>query len=577
MSRRSEADRHLCAGGASAARELPDSQAAFQKQIPPGWGPRLAAGLQAAQPALPWLIVCLGIALRISQYSFDRSLFLDEAFVATNIAERSAAGLLQPLEFDQRAPAGFLVGVKLATLCLGRSDSSLRLLPLVSGILSVLLFAAVCRRVLSPVCANFALLLFALSPPLIFLSSDLKQYSTDALVATVVLLASILVAESGFAPRRIAVLGLTGGVALWFSFPAVFVLAGVGLTLFAAAARKRNWGEMKRLSILVPLWGAGFVSLWWTQLRFFESEPGWKSLWNDAFMPLIPTSLGDLLWFPNRFFHLVTNPVGLSFPGLGGLACLVGIGCLWRQSRFRTALLLAPIAVALLASGFRVYPVSGRSIIFMAPTLLVIISAGIDGIRRSVVQPGVAWMWAFAAVCICFNPAMSAKTHILNRQMYTNTLFMDYKFEEMKPLMAHIRKHWRCGDLVYLYSQSHVAFEYYADQYGFRPADSVRGIPAGMMNPRWDEVEADLAKLSGRKRVWAVFTHNWTANDVSERRLYMHFLDRLGRCLNKLEFQHPVDAAVYLYDLSQPGNDDSPGPAENQAVADGRASGAQYR
>jgi len=545
--------------------------------IPAGWRSRVMAAIHKLQPALPWLIVAVGIGLRISQYAHDRSLFLDEAFVATNIIERPVAGLLQPLQFDQRAPAGFLVGVKWATMCLGRSDLVLRLIPLVSGVLSVLLFGMLSRKILSPAGANFALLLFAVSPPLIFMASDLKQYSTDALMTTVILLASVPICSAGLSLRRAVVLGLAGGIALWFSFPAAFVLAGVGLSLFVPAAVNRNWRDVSQLLLVAAMWGVGFGSLWWLQLRLFEKDPGWIFLWGDAFMPLIPRSLGDLLWFPRRFFHIVTNPAGLSFPGLAGLSCAVGVVALWRQSRMQAALLLAPIAVTLLASGFRIYPVAGRAIIFMAPLVLLIIVAGIERIRLAVVQPGLAWVWAFAALCICHDSAMSAKAHIVNRQMYRNTTFWDYKFEEMKPLMGHIRQHWQQGDIVYLYSQSYVAFEYYAERYGFSRSDSVRGILGGLMNPRWDEVEADLEKLSGRNRVWVVFTHNWTMNDVSDRKLYTYFLDKRGRCLDKLEMQPPIDAAVYLYDLSSPGRRETPGDRKGLAIESGPPDAAPTR
>jgi hypothetical protein len=572
-----QADARFATNAVAHRETTTDLPASGQAGIDASWKLRATVAISTLTPALPWLIALIGIALRISQYAHDRSLFLDEAFVATSIAERSTAELLQPLQFDQRAPAGFLVCVKVATLCLGRSDLVLRLVPLVSGILSVVMFLIVSRKLLPPVAANLSLLLFAISQPLIFLSSDLKQYSTDALTALVILWASIPAATSGLSPRRVAVLGLSGAAALWFSFPAVFVLAGVGLTLCVPAFRDRNWRELARLSIVSAIWGIGFISLWWLQLRFFESEPGWKALWNDAFMPLVPKSLGELLWYPRRFFHIVTNPVGLSFPGLAGLACLAGCVATWRKSRSHAALVLAPIAVALLASGFRIYPVSGRSIIFMSPLVLLLIAAGIERVRQAVVQPGIAWMWIFVAVAICFDSAEAAKSHIVNRHLYKNTTFWDYKFEEMKPLMAHIRQQWQTGDLVYLYSQSYVSFEYYADQYGFSPADSVRGMQAGMLNPRWEEVEADLAKLSGRSRVWLVFTHNWTMNDVSERKLYTYFLDKLGRRLDKLEFELPVDAAVYLYDLSKPGGGNTPGPPRGLAAGVAPADGARSR
>jgi hypothetical protein len=62
-----------------------------------------------------------------------------------------------------------------------------------------------------------------------------------------------------------------------------------------------------------------------------------------------------------------------------------------------------------------------------------------------------------------------------------------------------------------------------------------------VQNRRWVEIEADLAKLNNRK-------------------LYTFFLDKQGRCLDKLELiEQSMDAAVDLYDLSKPVPGSSPG------------------
>ena len=54
---------------------------------------------------LTWRMVLLGVlglglAARLAQYIFNRSLWMDEAYLALNILERDLAGLLQP---DQAA------------------------------------------------------------------------------------------------------------------------------------------------------------------------------------------------------------------------------------------------------------------------------------------------------------------------------------------------------------------------------------------------------------------------------------------------------------------------------------------
>src|SRR5215212_9418646 len=66
---------------------------------PPG---RRARGAVAALwRHAPTLVFALGAALRLRQYLYGRSLWVDEAFLSLNVAERSFAGLVRPLGWDQ--------------------------------------------------------------------------------------------------------------------------------------------------------------------------------------------------------------------------------------------------------------------------------------------------------------------------------------------------------------------------------------------------------------------------------------------------------------------------------------------
>ena len=60
--------------------------------------------------------LALGVAVRAVDYLNCRSLGLDEARLAVNVASRSFLGLLQPLDLDQSAPPLFLWGERLAWL-----------------------------------------------------------------------------------------------------------------------------------------------------------------------------------------------------------------------------------------------------------------------------------------------------------------------------------------------------------------------------------------------------------------------------------------------------------------------------
>ncbi len=75
---------------------------------------------------LPYLIIGVGAFLRLFHYFYNRSLFGDDAYIATNIIYRGLSGLLQPLEYNQKAPIGYLYAVELTTRLLGYSEFALR-------------------------------------------------------------------------------------------------------------------------------------------------------------------------------------------------------------------------------------------------------------------------------------------------------------------------------------------------------------------------------------------------------------------------------------------------------------------
>src|SRR5689334_4796436 len=119
---------------------------------------------------LTWAAVGLGCLLRVLEYLLNRSLWLDEAYLALNILHRPWAGLLRPLDNHQGAPIIFLLLEKLASLRLGSSEYALRLLPLLAGIVSMLLFYKLAGKAISGIAVPIALGLFAISPSLIYYS-----------------------------------------------------------------------------------------------------------------------------------------------------------------------------------------------------------------------------------------------------------------------------------------------------------------------------------------------------------------------------------------------------------------------
>src|SRR5215211_3311084 len=124
-----------------------------------------------------WFFMALGTALRVLEYVANRSLSIDESYLALNLIEKSPSELYRGLDFNQAAPIGFLEAEKLTIAIFGRDEYALRLLPLLASILAMLVFYRVAQKLLPPLAATTAVAAFALLDPLVYYSATAKQYA----------------------------------------------------------------------------------------------------------------------------------------------------------------------------------------------------------------------------------------------------------------------------------------------------------------------------------------------------------------------------------------------------------------
>jgi uncharacterized membrane protein len=124
----------------------------------------------ASVRAVTWLsvaIMTVGVVLRVGRYLADRSLWLDESYLALNLMTRSYRGLLETLDYNQGAPIGFLWAERFMLSLFGDSELALRFFPLAVSIAALLLFYAVARDLLRSVAFLVGLLLFATIDPFV--------------------------------------------------------------------------------------------------------------------------------------------------------------------------------------------------------------------------------------------------------------------------------------------------------------------------------------------------------------------------------------------------------------------------
>ena len=492
------------------------------------------------------LLVTVGVGLRAWQAATDRSLLLDEAMLALNVVERGFAGLVGPLDFDQSAPLGFLWAQKSLVLLLGNYDLVHRLIPLLAGCLALVLMARLGRWLLGPIGALAALGLFAVGDRLVYYASEAKPYSTDVLVT----LALLLVALDALDPARYPLwpgrdpnsrwlkppwpLLVVGSAALWLAYPAVFVLAGVGLALLTGDMGRRAWREVRVMWAVGLGWGLNLLVLYALTLRASQTNAFLLEFWRDWFMPMPPWA--DPAWLARALADMLRDPAGLALAPLSGALVLIGAAALGLTRRREALLLLVPFAATLLASGLRLYPFGLRLLLFLTPLIYILVGAGVervvDGLRRLRPALGVVSLTLLVGL-LFYAPVRLAVAEV----------HQPFMGEHMKPLLAYVQAHGAATDTVYVFYGAEPAFRYYAPFYGLTDNPTHWG-------KKWrdepTQYRRELDALRGAGRVWIVFSHFCTWCALDEEHYFLDYIDTLG---TQLDQRRAPGAALYLYDL----------------------------
>lgn len=482
----------------------------------------------------------IGALLRIFQYAVNRSLWLDEALLAESVLARGPRTLLlEPLEYGQTAPPGFLLLQELATALLGTGEYALRLVPLIAGLAALFWFPALARRYVSRGAVPLAVLLFALAPFLVYYSSEAKQYSLDALAAVAVLW---FAAELRRTPTRrtFAAAAVVGAAAAWVSQPAIFVLAGAGLVLGVEALWKKDRRRIAGLAAVGAAWVAAFAAAYLLSRRSLADPEYMRAFWSAGFPD-------GAAWWPRAVVRLFREPLGVVGEDPTPLSTMqqwagvlaFALGAAWMVRRGRgvpLALLLAPAGLALAAAALRLYPfgatytTSGRLLIFLLPALVLVVAQGVAGAAAAIGGTGGGVAAGALALALLAVPLLYAAAQVPHLRA------------EVKPVLAYAAENRRPGDLLYVHYAGRAPFRYYAGRYGWTAENSLVGRCA-----REDPAEylRELERVDDR-RVWALFIDDRATSTHDDRGLILAYLEHRGR---RIDDQVSVGAAVYLYDL----------------------------
>lgn len=507
---------------------------------------------RALLPRPSWWEVCalaIGALLMTVQFLSRRSLWVDEIAVVHNLAARSLGELLtQPLDYDQVAPALFLLVQKGMYSLLGGGELSMRAYPYAMALLALVLTWALGRRLLDGALASLPPLLLGLSAQHIWLSSQVKQYSGDVAMTAALLLVA-LTAPDGVASARWRRGALAAGlVAPWISQPSLFSLAAAGLALVVT-----DWDRTQRLSrstlVLIAAWGvSGVGALLSAKARVSAGTMQFmREFWVSGFLPFPPSTWNELKWPAYTLRILIAEVTDARWSYAYFFVALVGVLVLWRRSRVAAMAFVVPVAGAMAASAVGQYPLEGRLGFFLAPIAVVLVSVGIAALVHA--APAPRWGVASMALLLTVPPVATTMQHL-----------PPYTLQHTRPLFERLRAEVRPGDRVYIPYGGWQAWWYYAPRLG------LAGVPAIVGTCHHTDLGAyasEVRQLQGAGRGWILFV---PAGELQWPDEILRVADTLGdRAAMFTERQRDAEGrerevGLWRYDLRAPAQSEAPPP-----------------
>ncbi len=485
--------------------------------------------------SLEWILLFIGFALRLRQYLSGRSLWADEAMLALNIVNRNFAQLFQPLDYDQGAPLGFLLVEKLFNAILGRHELVLRFFPFLAGVASLWLFhrLLISLQVTNRQSTLFTLALFAFNPQLVDYSSEAKQYIVDVAVALGLLLLAIPIFQNQTNKKNFSLLAITGILALWFSHPALFVLAGIGIALVIQFLQTRDYKNLRTTGVIGLLWLANLAVLYFINLRNLSQNDYLADYWATGFIPLPPWS--DLGWIN----ELITYQFDIRFtPLLALVLILTGWFVLFRDERILAVALALTTFFAFIASAMRLYPVNGRLSLFLIPLGILLLGKTIEFLQKTFSQNRIISISIVTLLggYLLISPLVTSLQNFISPKYY----------EHIRPAMQVLADSWKDGDALFVTAWAEPAFRYYAPFYGLGEVEIVTSEIDDY--PDGEKLKSRIQPLVGEKRVWVLFSHVYEQSGFNERDYLIAYLDEIGE--KKREILKPgTSVYLFFYDL----------------------------
>lgn len=386
------------------------------------------------------LLFTIAFVLRILFYFYGRPFWNDECALALNIV--NIKNYFGPLEYGQCAPALFMYISKIFYHIIFPKEYALRLLPLLSSILSLFAFRFLGEKFFkkkSSFLISFTIFTFCY--PVCYYAQEFKQYSSDIL-CFLILLCSYFVIDKINSKKKIVILMFIYALSLWFSYAAGIALFSVLTTSFIFKRKFLNKYYIPSIFVIISL----IIFIFMT--RNIQTNESLHTYWIDGFINRDFSNFINLITFNIQYIFNSIVPLFL-------LSITIIIHIAKERKNDLYMLLTMPIILSLILSYLKIYPFSKRVTLFLIPLFIIIIIKPFDyiNLKNKIVNNIILSIVAFIVTIPVFSLSVR------------NIIFKQYVSEDIITPLKIALQNIEPNDIIYIADNSKILYEYYKDQF----------------------------------------------------------------------------------------------------------------
>lgn len=397
------------------------------------------------------LIGILAFALRIKTYFLGRILWHDECSLAMNILTRNISGFFKPLDYDQKAPALFMILSKIFSYIGGIKELSLRFITFISGLFSVICFYFLSKEVLknksSIIIANF---LFAINYQLISFAQRFKQYSFDVFlfIASILFFSKLDLNKESY--KKCFLYSFFGILLILASFPCIFVVSAY--ILYCILTRV-NFNKL--LSFVTPL---GLICFLYYLFDLKSGQKVWMNIyfkyWESGFINLNLYNPLTMIRENLNFFFAPNN-----FALIGLILLIIGFVLLTKDKNKTNSLILLTFPVIMAFSILQIYPIWQRAALYLVPILILLLVKSLDLVSRN--MKIISFLTIFMFLTYFSKYSLTYLEKFFRKDAFLKTDGLTY-FPKLVKLYTN-------DDILVINSTTEADIRYYSAIYHFKP------------------------------------------------------------------------------------------------------------